>query len=147
MPALSFSLWMCISSTIPHTVQDGNPCENIFQWKKILTHRIQQRYGLAVVCSRVRGTDFGSACKELLKEVAIIFIASTIVWSQVNNWEGIHLQPSTENWIKDLLSMTPPIRTRFSFPLSQSHPSGSFHKPLTLIHQRADRMKTTLTES
>ena len=30
-----------------------------------------------------------------------------------------------------------PIRTRPSFPLSQSLPSGSFHKPLILIHQRA----------
>ena len=29
----------------------------------------------------------------------------------------------TENWIQDLLSMAPPIRTRPSFPLSQSLPS------------------------
>ena len=33
--------------------------------------------------------------------------------------------------------MAPPIRTRPSFPLSQSLPSGSFHKPLILLHQRA----------
>ena len=83
----------------------------------------------------------------LLKEVAIIFSTSTIVWPQVNNREGTQLHPSTENWIKDLLSMAPPIRTRPSFPLSQSLPSGSFHKPLILIHQRADRMKTTITEN
>ena len=54
---------------------------------------------------------------------------------------------STENWIKDLLSTAPPIRTRPSFPLSQSLPSGSSHKPLILLHQRADRMKTTITEN
>ena len=42
---------------------------------------------------------------DLLKEVAIIFITSTIVWPQVNNREGTQLYPSTENWIKDLLSM------------------------------------------
>ena len=48
----------------------------------------------------------------------------------------------TDNWIKDLLSMAPPIRTRPSFPHSQSPPSGSFHKPLILIHQRADTLKT-----
>ena len=41
---------------------------------------------------------------DLLKEVAIIFI-STIVWLQVNSREGTQLHPSTENWIKDLLSM------------------------------------------
>ena len=47
--------------------------------------------------------------------------------------------PSTENWIKDLLTMAQPIRTRPSFPLSQSLPSGSFHKSLILLYQRADR--------
>ena len=36
-------------------------------------------------------------------------------------------------------------RTLPSFPLSQSLPSGSFHKPHTLLHQRADRLKTTIT--
>ena len=40
--------------------------------------------------------------------------------------------------------MAPPIRTRLNFPLSQSLPSGSFHKPLIFLHQRADRMKTTI---
>ena len=54
---------------------------------------------------------------DILKEVTIIFITSTIVWPQVNNREGTQLHPSTENWIKDLLSMTPPIRTR---PISPS---------------------------
>ena len=74
-----------------------------------------------------------------LKEVAIIFITSTIVWSQVNNREGTQFHPSPESWIKDLLNMAPPI--------SQSLPSGSFHKPLILLHQRADRLKTTITEN
>ena len=65
----------------------------------------------------------------------------------LNSREGTQLHQSTENWIKDLLSMAPPIRTRPSFPLSQSFPSGSFHKPLILLHQRADRLKTTITEN
>ena len=64
-----------------------------------------------------------------------------------NNREGTQPCPSTENWIKDVLSMAPPIRTRPSFPLSQSLPSGSVPKPLILLHQRADRMKTTITEN
>ena len=34
--------------------------------------------------------------------------------------------------------MVLPIRTRPSIPLSQSIPSGSFHKPLILLHQWAD---------
>ena len=60
---------------------------------------------------------------DLLKEVSVIFIISTIVWSQVNNREGTQLHPSAENWIKDLLSMALPIRTRPSFPVSESLPS------------------------
>ena len=84
---------------------------------------------------------------DFLREVTIIFITSTTVWPQVNSREGTQLHQSTENWIKDLLSTAQPIRTRLSFPLSQSIPSGSFHKPLILLHQRTDRMKTTITEN
>ena len=51
------------------------------------------------------------------------------------------ITPSAENWIKDLLSIALLTRARPSFPHSQSLPSGSFHKPLILIHQRVDRMK------
>ena len=84
---------------------------------------------------------------DLLKEYlhGIIFITSTIVWPQVNNREGAQLHPSIENWIKVLLSMALPIRTRPSVLLSQSIPSGSFHKTLILLHQRADRLKITIT--
>ena len=83
---------------------------------------------------------------DLLREVKI-FITSTIVWPQVNSREGTQLHLSTKNWIKDLLSMTLSIRTRPSIPLSQSIPSGHFHKPFILLHQRADRLKTTITEN
>ena len=79
---------------------------------------------------------------DISKGVDIIFIISTIVWPQVNSREGTQLHPSTENWIKYLLSMALPIRTRPIFPLSQSLPSGSFHKLLILIYQRADERKS-----
>ena len=39
------------------------------------------------------------------------------------------------------------IRAWLSFPLSQCLPRGSFHQPLILLHQRADRRKTTATEN
>ena len=73
--------------------------------------------------------------------------ASHLVWPQVNSREGTQLHPWTENWFKDLLSITLPIRTRPSFPLSQSLQIGSFNKPLILLHQRADRLKPTPTEN
>ena len=84
---------------------------------------------------------------DLLKAVTIIFITSIIVWPQVNSREGTQFHPSTENWIKDLLCMAQPIRTRPSFPLGQSLPSGSFHKPLILLHQRAQTLKITIVEN
>ena len=71
----------------------------------------------------------GFSRPRILECVAISFF--TIVGPQVNNREGTQLHPSSENWIKDLLSMALPIRTRLSIPLSQSLPPGSFHKPLT----------------
>jgi len=40
-----------------------------------------------------------------------------------------------------------PSGARSRFPHSQSLPSGSFHKPFILIHQRAYRMKTRKTEN
>ena len=52
-----------------------------------------------------------------------------------------------ENWIKDLLSMALTIRTRTLFLLSQSLSSESSHKPFILLHQRPDRLKTTITEN
>ena len=82
---------------------------------------------------------------DLLKEVPIIFITFIIVWPQVNNREETEPHPSTENWIKDLLNMALPTRTRPNLLLNQSLPSGSFDKPLTLLHQRADTLQTTIT--
>ena len=106
-----------------------------------LSGSLWRRCGSVVACCRVGGMDcIAVHAWDLLKEVAIIFITSTIDRSQVNSREGTQPQPSTENWIKNLLSMALPIR-RPSFPLSQSIPSESFHKPLILFHQRADDWK------
>ena len=64
-----------------------------------------------VACCRVGALSVAVHAWDLLKEVSIIFIASTIVWPQVNNREGTQPHPSTENWIKHLLSMALPIIT------------------------------------
>ena len=82
------------------------------------------------------------------------FISFTIDWLDLLAVQGTlksllqhHSSKASILQIKDLLNTAPPIRTRSSFPLSQSLPSGSFHKPLILLHQRADRLKTTVTEN
>ena len=58
-----------------------------------------------VACCRVGALTVAVLAWDLLKKVTIIFITSTIVWPQVNNKEGTQSHPSTENWIKVLLSM------------------------------------------
>ena len=77
--------------------------------------------------------------QDLLKEVTIIFITSTIVWHQVNNREGTQLQPTIENWIKDLLSMALPITVQFSRSVvSESlRPQDPFSSTFSLSHQEA----------
>ena len=55
-------------------------------------------------------------------------------WATELNW--------TEFLFIYLLSITRPNRARARFPHSQSLPSTSFHKPLKLILQRADRRPT-----
>ena len=61
-----------------------------------------------------------------LKEVAIDIITSTIVWPQDKNREETQPHPLTENWIKDLLSIAPPIRTRLNAPtVTPSHQEAS----------------------
>ena len=52
---------------------------------------------------------------------------------------GSQPYPSVDNWIKVLLSKALPTRARLSFSHHQFLPSGSLHKPLGLLHQRADR--------
>ena len=112
-----------------------------------VSRSLQQRHGSVVACCSVGGTECSSVCMGPFEEGPIVFITSTIVWPQVKNREGTQLYPSIENEIKDLLNMPPPIRIRPSFPLSESLPPGSFHKPLIFLHQRADRLKATITES
>ena len=67
---------------------------------------------------RVGALSVAVCAWDLLKEVTIIFITSTIVWPQVNKREGTQPHSSTENCIKDLLSMAPPTRTRSSQSVS-----------------------------
>ena len=107
--------------------------------------------GLAVACFRVGGTESSSVCMghfDLSSTYTRLSLSSLPPWEfgpRSSNREGTQPRPATEN-----LRFTehgPPIKTRPCFTLSQSLPSGSFHKPLIPIHHRANRMKTTITEN
>ena len=78
-----------------------------------------------------------------MKSLSHVRLSNPMDCSLTQNYrEGTQPHPSTENWIKGFLSMAPSIRVRPRFSHSQSLPSGSFHKPLILIHQREDRIET-----
>ena len=112
-----------------------------------VSRNLRWRRGSVVACWSVVGTDCSSTCLGSLEGGHHYLHYLHIVWPQVSSREGAQLHPSTENWTKDLLSMALPIRTRARIPLSQSLPSGSFYKPLILLHQRTGSLKTTITEN
>ena len=65
-----------------------------------------------------------------MKEAPITIITPTIVWPQAKTQSC----PSTENWIKDLLSVALPIRTRPSSPTvslsnQETSPQASYPYP------------------
>ena len=106
---------------------------------------VQWRCGLAVAYCRVWGTTCNSACMGPF-EGGHHYLHLIHYSSASGQTTGMEHSPAISR-IKNLLSTAPPIRTRPSFPLSQSLPSVSFHKPLNLLHQRADKLKTTITEN
>ena len=129
--AMSDSLWLH-GYTVPEILQ-----ARILEWVAISISRGSSQPRDGTLVAHIVGRYFTIWVRE----------ANHLVWPRVNSREGTQLHPWTENWFKDLLSMTLPIRTRPSFPLSQSLQIGSFNKPLILLHQRADRMKITLREN
>ena len=58
---------------------------------------------------------------------------------QTTTREGVRLHPSADNWMKALLRKALPSRARPSVSHDQSLPSGILHKPLSFLHQGANR--------
>ena len=130
------------------------------QEKGAVTHKRQNQTCLGVSrslwlrcrstvdCFRVKDTEYNSPGRVGINpfEGVHYYHYHSLTSGQATGQEHSPIQ-STEKWIKELLSMALPIRARPSFPHSQCLQSENFHKPLILIHQRADRMKTTITEN
>ena len=66
----------------------------------------------------VRVTECSSACMGPVEGGAISSLPPPWFGLRSNNREGTKPHPSTENWIKDLLSMVLPIRTGSSQSIS-----------------------------
>ena len=86
-----------------------------------------------------------------------IKVCLSLLWAlellqQCENFFGIivlqfvgHLLGGSNVWLMSTSSKGIDATHLCTSPHSQSLPSGSFHKPLIIIHQRGDRMKTTIT--
>ena len=114
-----------------------------------VSRNLWQRRGSAVACCRVVGTKCSSICIGPFERGHhyLHYLHHSLVPSNTNRERTQPPASINRNWIKDLLCVASPIRARPSLPFRQSLPSGSFYKPLILIHQRADRLKTTMTEN
>ena len=89
----------------------------------------------------------GQICQLLQVFLDFLLLHSTIVWPQVNSREGTQLHQSTENWFKDLLSMSYPSEQDTICPsvtLFHQEASTSF---LSFSIRGADRLKTIITEN
>ena len=65
---------------------------------------------------------------------------------QTTTMQGVQPYQSAANCIKALLSKVLPTRAKPSFPHHQSLSSGSLHKSLSLIHQKAVRRRSTVSQ-
>ena len=97
------------------TRKEQCPHRRVSQTCLWVSRSIQWRHGLTVACCGLRGTEYNSTgrhksfwrrCPLPLPQFGL----------RPNNREGTQPCPSTEDWIKDLLSMGLPIRTRLRSP-------------------------------
>ena len=93
------------------------------------------RHGWTVACCGVRGTEYNSTGISPFEGGPHYPHYPYHSWAS-GQTTGREHSPAHQQKIglSDLLSMAPPIKTRPRFPHSQSLPSGSFHKPLSLTH-------------
>ena len=84
-----------------------------------------------VACCRVGDTECGSVCTGPFEGGRHYLHELHHSWAS-DQTTGREHSPAHQQKIGLKMSMAPPIRTRPSFPLTQSLPSGSFHKPLIL---------------
>lgn len=97
-----------------------------------------------VASCRAGGTGAEVRAWALLEEVAVVLIASTSLASS-NTREGT-APPINGKLDEKFTEHGPNHQNKTQFP-PVSLPSGNFHKLLILTHQRADKMKTTVTEN
>ena len=119
-------LFLCL---VPH--QNGN-MTRVESWPLLHQGLLQWSECYLVHAEDILNTWWGVASDD------------SFLWPQVKLQGGNSAPPINRKLEKELLG--PPIRARPRFHHSQSLPSGSFQKLFILIHQRANRVKTKITE-
>ena len=111
----------------------------------LVSRSLRQTRGSAVACCRVGALSEAVPALALSKEVTIIFITSTIVWPQVKQLGGNTVPPINRKLDSRFTEHGPAHQNKTQFPPQSVSPIRKLPKPFILIHQRADRMKTTIT--
>ena len=76
------------------------PHKRLTQTCPKVSRNLQWRYVSVVTAAGLGALNVTVHAQDLLKEVSITFITSTIVWPQVNNREGTQPRPSPEIGLK-----------------------------------------------
>ena len=112
-----------------------------------ILYRLSHQHSWRSPLTRPRASQFSSV--QSLSHVWLFgtpWIVGWVTSGQKTTKEGVPPHPSADNWIKALLSKALPTRARPSFSHYQSLPSGSLHKPLSLLLQRAEARRTTVSQ-
>ena len=117
------------------------PCKKLTQTCLWVSRSLWRRCGSAMACCRVRSIECSSACigpfegGQLYRHYLYHSLASGQITGREHSLPIPHKIGLKIYWAQH-------IKTRPSFLLSQSLLSGSFLKPLILLYQRTDRLKT-----
>ena len=127
--------------------KEQGPHKRLTQTCPWVSRSLRWRHGSTVACYKVRGTERGIACMEPCEggHHYLHYLHHSLTSGQTTGREH---SPTHQQKIglKIYWAWPQAYQNKTQFP-SQSLPSRSFHKPLILIHQRTDRMKTTVTEN
>ena len=123
--------------------RSGDPTRD---WARLAWECLWRRHGSAVACCRVGVTEYGTVCMRLfeVEHHYLHYLHHSLASVQTTEREHspTHQQKIGLNFPEH--GLTHQNKTQI---LPQCVPSGSFHKPLILIHQRTDRLKTTIKEN
>ena len=87
-----------------------------------MSRSLRQRCGSAVACCRVQGIECSRAW-DLLKEVTVIFITSTIVWPQVKQQRGNTAPPINRKLDYRFTEHGPTHESKTQFPPQSVSPT------------------------